>query len=95
LASIFDNNQNIGPNKFRIRVFSDLSDAQNFVESLSKAYRKEFVSTARRYNLPDISLFKFYLVKVDSTKFNRTLTGEYSPKRKKEYNSEKMYYIYK
>lgn len=76
--------------KYKIPVFSDIKEAEHFVKELSRAYRIEFHSRAKRYNL-DISQFRFFLIKVDSLKFERKLIEEFPIKSNSKYHSKKLY----
>ena len=71
-----------------ILVFNDLKEAQAFVKILCKLYRTEFRTRAKSHNL-DISQFRIFLLKVDSSNFKFKLnekrykkkteiTGKYS-----------------
>lgn len=52
---------------FRIPVFNNLSDAEKFLKELSKNFQKESRSV-KKLNCKT-SLFRFFLIKVDSSKF--------------------------
>lgn len=83
--------EDIKPNQYRIPVLSDLKEAQNYVKDLSRLHKDEFHGRAKRHNL-DISQFRFFLVKVDSSNFKRKLGVETSTKQG-NYKSRKVYWI--
>jgi hypothetical protein len=60
--------------KARIPIFEDIADAQRFLSSLSKKYRKSFEREAKLIKT-NRSEFRFFLVKVDSSKFNYVLSN--------------------
>ena len=82
----------ITPNSYRIPVFSDLSEAEDYVKSLCKSFRKEFHSRANKHHF-DISQFRFFLVKVDSSKFKRKLVSVAQQKKQTKYLTLKLYFV--
>ena len=76
----------------RIEIFNDLEEAKIRKDDLQKSYRFEFHSTAKRVGA-DISLYRFYILKVDSLNFKRKLGKKDIITKKSKYNSIERYYI--
>lgn len=83
--------EDIKPNQYRIPVFSGLKEAERCVKHLSHIHRDEFHGRAQRHKL-DISQFRFFLVKVDSSNFKRKL-GSVVNSKQGDYKSRKVYWI--
>lgn len=82
----------VKPNTYAIPIFTDIAEAEDYVKSLCRNCRKEFHSRAHRHDL-DISQFRFFLLKVDSLKFKRKLSGISTYQGTSKYSSRKLYWI--
>lgn len=81
----------------RIPVLDNIEDAQNYVKYLSKIYYKEFHNRAKNFNF-DVSQFKFFIRKVDSSKMGGVkLTNYILPKNgsDEKFQSLKFYHFEK
>jgi hypothetical protein len=75
---------------FNIVVFNSLDEAKEYISSLSKGYYFEFSKRIERYNL-DRNQFKFFLVKLDSSKCPIKLTEKYEYKSKSKKTKFDLY----
>ena len=82
----------LGDRKYRIPVFTDLEEAKDFARHMCIIHRDEFHKRAQRRNF-DISQFRFFVVKVDSSKFKRKLGEQDGITRESKYKSRKYYYV--
>lgn len=74
----------------RMLVADNLEDAQEYVKHLSKCYHKEFHDRAKRENL-NISDFRFYLIKLDSSKFKGIKFKDSKSRMKKQFSYIKVF----
>ena len=73
----------------RIDVFTDVKEAQHYARHLAVVHRSEFKSRARKHHL-DISQFRFFLIKVDSSRFPYRLCNPAKP-RATQYQTRMLY----
>ena len=78
----------IPKNFFKVPVFTDLTNAKNFVKEKTK--QKHKLEKTHNFKSP----FRFFLIKVDSSKFPAKIdTGCFCSKHKEKYQSLKFYYL--
>ena len=82
----------LGDKKYRIPVFTDVEEAKDFARHLCIIHRDEVRKRAEFHNL-DISQFRFFVVKVDSSKFKRKIGEPYNTKKGSQYKTQKYYYV--
>ena len=83
---------NLKKDEYRTPIFADINEANDFAKRMRLAYKEEFHQRASRYNL-DLSQFRFFVIKVDSSKFGRTLGDIYKTTKETQYKTRKYYYI--
>ena len=74
----------------RVIVAENLEDAQAYLKYLSKCYYREFHDRAKKENL-NINDFRFYLVKLDSSKFKGIKFKDTKTTMKKEFAMIKLF----
>ena len=77
-------------NKTRIPIFTDRADAQKCISSLIRRHRKIKKAYKKKCDTPQ---YNFFLLKVDSSKFQYVLKTEYQMQPSSLYPSRKCYFL--